>query len=61
MKVIHCQSLTYLNDIFLAAPIDRISFHLFADDTCIFHSNKNYKKLDEIKTSLDSIYSKQTS
>ena len=43
-----------INDIFLAAP--KVSFHLFADDTCIFHSNKNYKKLeDEINTSLDNI------
>ena len=29
---------------------------MFADDTSIFHSNKNYKKLeDEINTSLDNI------
>ena len=43
-----------INDIFLAAP--KVSFHLFADDTCIFHSNKNYRKLeDEINTSLDNI------
>ena len=46
--------LIYINDIFSAAP--KVSFHLFADDTCIFHSNKNYKKLeDEINTSLDNI------
>ena len=44
----------YIIDIFLAAP--KVSLHLFADDTCIFHSNKNYKKLeDEINTSLDNI------
>ena len=46
--------LIYINDIFLATP--KVSFHLFADDTCIFHSNKNYRKLeDEINTSLDNI------
>ena len=46
--------LIYINDIFLAAS--KVSFHLFADDTCIFHSNKNYRKLeDEINTSLDNI------
>ena len=29
---------------------------MFADDTCIFHSNKNYRKLeDEIDTPLDNI------
>ena len=43
-----------INDIFLAAP--KVSFHLFADDTCIFHSNKNYRNLeDEINTSLENI------
>ena len=31
--------LIYINDKFLAAP--KVSFHLFADDTYIFHSNKN--------------------
>ena len=46
--------LIYINDTFLAAH--KVLFHLFADDTCIFHSNKNYKKLeDEINTSLDNI------
>ena len=46
--------LIYINDIFLAAP--KVSFHLFADDTCIFHSNKNYRNLeDEINTSLENI------
>ena len=46
--------LIYINDIFLAAP--KVSFHLFADDTHTFHSNKNYWKLeDEINTSLDNI------
>ena len=46
--------LVYINDIFLAAP--KLSFHMFADDTCIFHSNKNYRKLeDEIDTPLDNI------
>ena len=46
--------LIYINDIFLAIP--KVSFHLFADDTCIFHSNKNYRNLeDEINTSLENI------
>ena len=46
--------LIYINDTFLAAP--KVLFHLFADDTCMFHSNKNYSKLDDkINTSLDSI------
>ena len=46
--------LIYINEIFLATL--EVLFHLFADDTCIFHSNKNYKKLeDEINTSLDNI------
>ena len=46
--------LIYINDIFLDAP--KVSFHLFADDTCIFHSNRNYRKLeDEINTSMDNI------
>ena len=46
--------LIYINDIFLAAH--KVSFHLFADDTCIFHSNKNYRNLeDEINTSLENI------
>ena len=46
--------LIYINDIFLTAP--KVSFHLFADDTCIFHSNKNYRNLeDEINTSLENI------
>ena len=47
--------LIYINDIFLATP--KVSFHLFADDTsCIFHSNKNYRNLeDEINTSSDNI------
>ena len=46
--------LIYINDIFLTTP--KVSFHLLAEDTCIFRSNKNYKKLeDEINTSLDNI------
>ena len=44
--------LIYINEIFLATL--EVLFHLFADDTCIFHSNKNYKKIeDEISTSMD--------
>ena len=50
----HLFFLIYINDIFLTTP--KVSFHLFADGTCIFHSNKNYRKLeDEINTSLDNI------
>ena len=46
--------LIYINDIFLADSKEL--FHLFADDTCIFHSNRNYRKLEnEINTSLDNI------
>ena len=46
--------LIYINDIFLAAL--KAAFHLFVDDTCMFHSNKNCKKLeDKINTSLDNI------
>ena len=38
----------------IAAP--KVSFYLFADDTCTFHSNKNYRNLeDEINTSVDNI------
>ena len=37
--------LTYINDIYLSHPL--VKFHLFADDTCIFHSCKNYSKLEQ--------------
>ena len=50
----HLLFLIYINYIFLATS--KVSFHFLADDTCIFHSNKNYRKLeDEINTSLDNI------
>ena len=35
-----------INDIYLSAP--EISFHLFADDTCLFYANKSYSKLENI-------------
>ena len=42
--------------LFISMTTPKVSFHLFADDTFIFRSNKNYKKLeDEINTSLDNI------
>ena len=45
----------YLYQRHIFSPL-KISFHLFANGTCIFGSNKNYKKLeDEINTSLDNI------
>ena len=34
--------LIYINKIYLDAP--KVSFHFFANGTCILHSNKNYKK-----------------
>ena len=34
----------------------KICFHLFADDTCLFYSNKSYKKMEiEVNISLDNI------
>ena len=35
---------TWISDIYLSSPL--VKFHLFADDTCIFH-NKNYLKLEK--------------
>ena len=35
----------YINDIYLYSPI--VKFHLFTDDTSIFHSSKNYLKLEQ--------------
>ena len=32
--------LIYINDIYLSPP--EISFHLFADNTCLFYANKSY-------------------
>ena len=37
--------LTWINNIYLSSPL--VSFHLFADYTCIFHSTKNYLKLEQ--------------
>ena len=37
--------LLYINDIYLSSPL--VKFHLFADDTCIFHSSKNNSKLEQ--------------
>ena len=34
----------YINDIYTSEPM--ASFHLFADDTCLFCCNKNLKKLE---------------
>ena len=36
--------LIYINDIY-TSPL-KVSFHLFADDTCLFYSNKNLKTLE---------------
>ena len=43
--------LIYINDIYIYIYIyilstQKVSFHLFADDTCLFHSNKNLKTLE---------------
>ena len=37
--------LIYINDIYTSAP--KVSFNLFADDTCLFCSNKNLKTLEK--------------
>ena len=48
--------LIYINDIYKSAP--KVCFHLFADDTCLFYSNKSYKKLEiEVNIPLDNIAS----
>ena len=36
--------LIYINDIYTSAT--NVSFHLYADDTCLFYSNKNLKTLE---------------
>ena len=36
--------LIHINDTYTSAP--NVSFHLFADDTCLFYSNKNLKTLE---------------
>ena len=43
-----------INDIYTSAPM--ASFHLFADDTCLFCCNKNQKKLEtNVNVSLKNI------
>ena len=36
--------LIYTNDIYTSTP--KVSFHLYADDTCLFYSNKTLKTLE---------------
>ena len=36
--------LLYINDIYLSSPV--VTFHPFADDTCIFHSHPNISTLE---------------
>lgn len=38
--------LIYVNDVYLSAP--EVTFHLFADDTCIFYSNKSLEQIQTI-------------
>ena len=46
--------LIYINDIYKSAP--KVYFHLVADDTYLFYSNKSYMKMKiEVNTSLDNI------
>ena len=46
--------LIYINDIYLSSPL--VKFHLFADDTCIFHSSKNYSELgQELNRALENV------
>ena len=46
--------LLYINDIYLSSPI--VTFHLFADDTCIFHSHPNISTLEtELDTALHNV------
>ena len=44
--------LLYINDI--PVSTSKVSFHLFADGTCLFYSNKDYKQL-EINKALENI------
>ena len=37
--------LFYINDTYASAP--KVSFHLFADDTCLFYCNKNLETLEK--------------
>ena len=46
--------LIYINDIYKSAP--KVCSHLFADATCLFYSNKSYKKMEiQVNISLDNI------
>ena len=46
--------LIYINDI--PVSTSKVSFHLFADDTCLFYSNKDYKQLEiDINKALENI------
>ena len=46
--------LIYINDI--AFSNKKVSFHLFADDTCLFYSNKDYNLLEtDVNTALENI------
>ena len=46
--------LIYINDI--PVSTSKVSFHLFADDTCLFYSNKDYKQLEiDINRALENI------
>ena len=46
--------LIYINDI--AFSNKKVSFHLFADDTCLFYSHKSYNQLEaDLNTALDNI------
>ena len=45
--------LTYVNEIYLSAL--EVTFHLFADDTCIFYVRKN---LEQIRTTLNNALNK---
>lgn len=38
--------LKHVNDVYLSAP--EVTFHLFADDTCIFYSNKSLEQIQTI-------------
>ena len=46
----------YVNGIYLSAP--EVTFHLFADDTCIFYSHKS---LEQIQTTLNDALNKISS
>ena len=46
--------LIYVNDIHVSSP--KVKFHLFADDTCIFHSSKQFLSLEkELNITLENV------